>query len=125
MAGHVEVGDNARFGGTAAVHQFVKIGKHVMISGGALVRKDIPPYTKSAREPLSYVGINSVGLRRNGFSDEQIANIQEAYRYIYLKNLNTTEALNQIEANIPASEERDEILNFIKNSERGIMKGLS
>lgn len=125
MAGHVEVGDYARFGGTAAVHQFVKIGKHVMISGGALVRKDIPPYTKSAREPLGYVGINSVGLRRSGFSEEQISQIQEAYRYIYLKNLNTSEALTQIEINLPASSERDEIVNFIRNSERGIMKGLS
>ena len=125
IAGHVEIGDFTVMGGLSAVHQFGKIGKHVMISGGTLVRKDIPPYTKSAREPLGYVGINSVGLRRSGFSEEQISQIQEAYRYIYLKNLNTSDALTQIEINLPASSERDEIVNFIRNSERGIMKGLS
>ncbi len=125
MAGHVEVGDFARFGGTAAVHQFVKIGRNVMISGGALIRKDIPPYTKSAREPLGYVGVNSVGLRRSGYTEQQISQIQEVYRYIYLKGLNNNDALIQIEINLNASPERDEILNFIRNSERGIMKGLS
>lgn len=123
MAGHVNLGDFAIIGGSSAVHQFANIGRHVMISGGSLVRKDVPPFTKSGREPLTYAGINSVGLKRRGFTDERIAEIQEVYRYVYLKGLNNQDALTQIEANIQASPERDEIINFIQNSERGIMKG--
>jgi UDP-N-acetylglucosamine acyltransferase len=94
-----------------------------MISGGSLVRKDVPPFTKSGREPLTYAGINSIGLKRRGFTDERIAEIQEVYRYVYLKGLNNQDALTQIKANIQASPERDEIITFIQNSERGIMKG--
>ena len=123
MAGHVNLGDFAIIGGSSAVHQFANIGRHVMISGGSLVRKDVPPFTKSGREPLSYAGINSIGLKRRGFTDERIAEIQEVYRYVYLKGLNNQDALMQIEANIQASPERDEIITFIQNSERGIMKG--
>jgi UDP-N-acetylglucosamine acyltransferase len=123
MAGHVNLGDFAIIGGSSAVHQFANIGRHVMISGGSLVRKDVPPFTKSGREPLSYAGINSIGLKRRGFTDERIAEIQEVYRYVYLKGLNNQDALMQIEANIQASPERDEIIAFIQNSERGIMKG--
>lgn len=123
MAGHVTVGNYAIIGGSSAIHQFSKIGAHCMISGGSLVRKDVPPYTKSGREPLTYAGINSVGLRRRDFSDERIADIQEIYRYVYLKGLNINDALTQIEANISVSPERDEILEFIRSSERGIMKG--
>jgi UDP-N-acetylglucosamine acyltransferase len=123
MAGHVNLGDFAIIGGSSAVHQFANIGRHVMISGGSLVRKDVPPFTKSGREPLTYAGINSIGLKRRGFTDERIAEIQEVYRYVYLKGLNNQDALTQIEANIPSSPERDEIITFIQNSERGIMKG--
>ena len=123
MAGHVNLGDFAIIGGSSAVHQFANIGRHVMISGGSLVRKDVPPFTKSGREPLTYAGINSIGLKRRGFTDERIAEIQEVYRYVYLKGLNNQDALTQIKANIQASPERDEIITFIQNSERGIMKG--
>jgi len=123
MAGHVTVGDFAIIGGSTAIHQFASIGRHVMISGGSLVRKDVPPFTKAGREPLSYAGINSVGLRRREFNDEQVNEIQEIYRYVYLKGLNNQEALVQIESNIPKSEYRDEIIDFIRHSERGIMKG--
>ncbi|MEN9959616.1 MAG: Acyl-[acyl-carrier-protein]--UDP-N-acetylglucosamine O-acyltransferase [Bacteroidota bacterium] len=123
MAGHVTVGDFAIIGGSSAIHQFASIGRHVMISGGSLVRKDVPPFTKAGREPLSYAGINSVGLRRREFNDSQVAEIQDIYRYVYLKGLNNQEALIQIEANIPKSAHRDEIVDFIRNSERGIMKG--
>lgn len=125
LAGHVNIDDWAIVGGLSAIHQFVNIGCHVMISGGALVRKDVPPFTKAAREPLSYVGINSIGLRRRGFSSKQISQIQNIYRIIYLKNLNVTQAVNYIEADIPATSERDEVLNFISKSSRGIMKGYS
>ena len=123
MAGHVTVGSHAIIGGSSAIHQFCKIGAHCMISGGSLVRKDVPPFTKSGREPLTYAGINSIGLRRRDFTDERIAEIQEIYRYVYLKGLNINESLIQIEAKLPASPERDEILEFIRTSERGIMKG--
>ena len=123
FAGHVQVDDYVIFGGTCAVHQFVKIGSHAYIGGGALVRKDVPPFTKAAREPLSYAGINSVGLRRRGYTNQQINEIQEAYREIYLRGKNNTEALERIEMEFPVSKERDEIINFIRNSTRGIMKG--
>lgn len=123
LAGHVTMGEFAIIGGSSAVHQFAHIGRHVMISGGSLVRKDVPPFTKAGREPLSYAGINSIGLRRREFNDEQVAEIQETYRYIYLKGLNNQDAIAQIEQHIPASAHRDEIVNFVRDSERGIMKG--
>lgn len=123
LAGHIEVQDFAFIGGASAVHQFVSIGAHSIISGGSLVRKDVPPYTKAGREPLSYVGINSVGLRRRGFSSEQINEIQGIYRTIFLKKLNISRALDIIETEREPTEIRDEILDFIRNSNRGVMKG--
>lgn len=123
LAGHIEIQDFAFIGGTSAVHQFVKIGAHALISGGSLVRKDVPPYTKAAREPLSYCGINTVGLRRRGYSNEKINEVQEIYRHVYLKGLNNSKALDIIELEMPISRERDEIINFIRSSDRGIMKG--
>jgi UDP-N-acetylglucosamine acyltransferase len=123
VAGHVVIGESAILGGATLVHQFVHIGRHAMISGGSLVRKDVPPYTKAAREPLSYEGVNSIGLRRRNFTPEKIAEIQEIYRILYVRGLNNAKALSHIEANMSASPERDEILQFIKASDRGIMKG--
>ncbi|MFV0366695.1 MAG: acyl-ACP--UDP-N-acetylglucosamine O-acyltransferase [Mangrovibacterium sp.] len=123
LAGEVHVDDWAIVGGTTAVHQFVHIGKHAMISGGSLVRKDVPPFIKVGREPLSYAGVNSIGLRRRNFSNDKIREIQDIYRYIYQKDLNTTQAIEFIEAEVPASAERDEVLQFIKSSERGIIRG--
>jgi UDP-N-acetylglucosamine acyltransferase len=123
LAGHVTVGEAAILGGAALVHQFVKIGKHSMISGGCLVRKDVPPYTKAAREPLSYEGVNSIGLRRRGFTNEQINAIQDIYRILFVKGFNTASAIKLIETEIAASRERDEILQFVRESDRGIMKG--
>lgn len=123
LGGHVTIGDYAILGGHTAVHQFVNIGEHTMISGGSLARKDIPPYAKAAREPLSYVGINSIGLRRRGFSAEKINEIQDIYRILYIRGYNTTQALSLIEIEFPATYERDVILDFIRNSDRGIMRG--
>lgn len=123
IAGHVSIDDWAIVGGSSAVHQFVKIGMHAMVSGGSLVRKDVPPFTKAAREPLSYAGVNSLGLRRRGFSSDSISHIQEVYRYLFLNSMNNSRALEEIEVNLPATKERDEILNFIRSSERGVMKG--
>ncbi len=123
LAGHIVIDHYAIVGGLSAVHQYVNIGTHVMISGGSLVRKDVPPYTKAARDPLSFVGINSIGMRRRGYSNEKINEIQDIYRVLYLKNYNVSQALAYIEAEMRATPERDEILSFIAKSDRGIMKG--
>ena len=123
LGGHVNIGDYAIIGGLSAIHQFVSIGKHTMVSGGSLVRKDVPPYIKAAREPLSFVGINSIGLRRRGFADDKIKEIQDIFRILYQNNNNHTQALLKIETEIDASPERDEIISFVQNSGRGIMKG--
>ena len=125
LGGHVKIGDFAIIGGLSAVHQFASIGKHSMVSGGSLVRKDVPPYVKAAREPLSFVGINSIGLRRREFSDTKIKEIQDIFRILYQKNFNNTQAILKIETEIDASPERDEIISFVQNSGRGIMKGFN
>ena len=123
LAGHVTIDNWGIVGGGSLVHQFVTIGAHSFISGGSLVRKDVPPFTKAAREPLGYAGINSVGLRRRGYSNQTINHIQEIYRYLYLKGFNRGDSLSKIEAELPASEERDIIIQFVQESTRGIMKG--
>lgn len=122
MAGHVTMADYAWIAGFTAIHQFVKIGQHAFIAGGSLVRKDVPPYIKAVRNPLSYGGVNSVGLKRRGFSLEKINQILDIYRIIYNKGLNTSKALEFIEEEMAASDERDEIIGFIRDSERGIIK---
>ncbi|MDE6468745.1 MAG: acyl-ACP--UDP-N-acetylglucosamine O-acyltransferase [Muribaculaceae bacterium] len=123
LAGEVVVDDFAVIGGGSLIHQFCHIGSHVMLQGGALVNKDIPPFIKAAREPISYAGINSVGLRRRNFSSETIREIQEIYRYLYLSGLNISDAIERIEAELPATNERDEILLFVRNSKRGVVRG--
>ena len=123
LAGHVTVGNHVILAGMTAVHQFCTIGQHAFITGGSLVRKDVPPFVKGAREPMSYVGINSIGLRRRGFKSEKIREIQNIYRILYQKSFNNTQAARLSEAEMEATNERDEILQFIKNSKRGIMKG--
>lgn len=123
VAGEVVIDNYAVIGGGALIHQFSHIGQHVMLQGGALVNKDIPPYVKAGRNPISYAGINSIGLRRRNFTNEQIREIQEIYRYLYLSGLNNTEAIERIEAELPASNERDEIIMFVRNSKRGIIRG--
>lgn len=122
LAGEVVVDDYAIIGGGTLVHQFSHIGVHVMIQGGSKINKDIPPYIIAARDPIAYCGINSIGLNRRGFSANQIHTIQDAYRMIYQDALMTAKALEQIEATLPQSEERDTILNFVRNSERGIVR---
>ena len=123
IAGEVVIDDFAIVGGGTLIHQFCHIGVHVMIQGGALVNKDIPPYVKAAREPISYAGINSIGLRRRNFTNEQIRDIQDTYRYLYLYGYNNSDAIEDIEAELPATPERDEIILFVRNSKRGIIKG--
>ncbi len=123
LAGEVIIDDFAILSGGVLVHQFVNIGGHVIIQGGSKVPKDVPPYVMTGREPISYMGINTVGLRRRNFTDEQIRDLQEVYRYIYQKGYNTTEAIGRIEKELPVSKERDYVLSFIKNSKRGIIRG--
>ncbi len=123
LAGHIEVGDFAVLGGLTAVHQFVKIGQHAMVGGGSLVRKDIPPFVKAAREPISYAGVNSIGLRRRGFTEEQVHCIQDIYRVLFVKGNNTTQAIKAIKDSIADCKEKEQILTFIASSTRGLMKG--
>jgi UDP-N-acetylglucosamine acyltransferase len=123
LAGHITVHDYAIIGGLCAIHQFVTIGAHTLISGGSLVRKDVPPYTRAAREPLAYVGINSIGLRRRSFPVDAIKIIQDSYRILFASGLSVSDAIQEIESEIPGSEYKDQILIFIKTSKRGLMKG--
>ena len=123
LAGHINIGDFAIIGGMSALHQFVRIGSHSILSGGSLVGKDVPPYCKAARYPLSFSGINSVGLKRRGFSVEKVRELQGIYRVLFLSKYNTTQALSLLEADFQVTDERDEIIDFIRASHRGIMKG--
>jgi len=124
IAGEVEIDDHAIISAGILIHQFVRLGAHIMVQGGSKVGKDVPPFVKAGREPLSYAGVNSIGLRRREFTDEQVRTIEETYRRLYLKGFNITQAIEQIEAEMPISKERDEILNFVKASKRGIIPGL-
>ena len=123
LAGEVEVDNWAIVSPGSLVHQFVRIGAHVMIQAGTRTGKDIPPFAMAGREPVSFTGINSIGLRRRGFTNETIYAIQEVYRIIYQRGLNISDALEFVLANLPASKERDEIILFIKASKRGIIRG--
>ena len=123
IAGEVEIDDFAILSGSVLVHQFTRISQHVMIQGGSRVGKDIPPYTLIGRDPIAYCGINIVGLRRRGFTNQQVFLIQDIYRTLYTRGLNNTDALLAIETEYEASKERDLILNFIKSSKRGIVRG--
>lgn len=122
LAGEVQVDDFAVIGGGTLIHQFTHLGSHVMIQGGSRINKDIPPYVKAGRDPIAYTGINSIGLRRRNFTNDQIRDIQEIYRYLYLSRLNVSDAVDRIEAELPATKERDEIIEFIRNSKRGIVR---
>lgn len=125
LAGHIEIFDFAILGGLTAVHQFTKVGAHTMIGGGSLVSKDVPPFIKAGREPLMYEGVNVIGLGRRGFDKDQIDRMHEIYRYMFVKHRNISKALEAIENELPDSNERKEILQFVSTSERGLIKGLS
>ena len=122
IAGEVRIDDAAVIGGGSLIHQFCHIGRNIMLQGGALVNKDIPPFVKAAREPISYVGINSVGLHRNHFTDEEIRIINDVYRVLYLSDLNITNAVKLVRDTCAASPLRDEIIDFIEHSERGVIR---
>lgn len=122
LAGHVNVGDYAIIGGLAGASQFAKIGAHTYIAGQSAISKDVPPFIKAGKSPLSFAGVNSVGLKRRGFSQEAINSIMDIYRIIFYRNLNTTQALSAIEDELPAIPEREQIVSFIRESSRGIIK---
>jgi len=122
LAGHVEIGDYGIISGLSAVHQFVKIGAHVMIGGGAMVRKDVPPFITAAGEPLAYAGVNSVGLKRRNFAQEDIHEIQNLYRTMYQSGMNISQAVNQIKETHPNRPLADSILSFIEQSDRGLIR---
>ena len=123
IAGHVEIDSHAIIGGLSAIQQFSKIGKFSMISGGSLVRKDVPPYIKVAKEPLRFIGINKIGLERNKFKKEQIDNISSMFRILFQEGNNISKAIELIEKNKENCNEKEEIIKFIKNSKIGIVKG--
>lgn len=124
LAGHVEVEDWAIIEGQVGVQQFTRIGKHSFIAGGSLVRKSVPPYIRAAREPLSYIGVNKIGLERRQFDAETITRIHDIYRILFVKGLNISNAIEVIEEEIPPCEERHQILNFIRETEeKGILRG--
>lgn len=125
LAGHVTIDDWAILEGNVAVQQFLHIGAHSFIAGASLVRKNVPPFVKAAREPLSYVGVNVVGLRRRGFKDEAITRIEDIYREIFVRNTNVDRAVQYVEQSLPPSPERGLILDFIRSSPKGIMRGLT
>jgi UDP-N-acetylglucosamine acyltransferase len=125
LAGHITIEDSAILEGLVAVQQFVHIGAHSFVTGGSLVRKNVPPYVKAAREPLSYIGVNSVGLRRRGFSNEIVLQIEDIYRTIYVRGHNVSNALNIVEQEAPASPEKELIIKFIRDSKDGIIRGIT
>ncbi|MBZ0205777.1 MAG: acyl-ACP--UDP-N-acetylglucosamine O-acyltransferase [Flavobacteriales bacterium] len=125
LAGHVTIDDWAILEGNVAVQQFIQIGAHSFIAGASLVRKNIPPYVKAAREPLSFVGVNVVGLRRRGFADDAVTRIEDIYREIFVRNTNLERAVQNVEQQFKDSPERALIVDFIRNSPKGIMRGLT
>ncbi|MEJ7609903.1 MAG: acyl-ACP--UDP-N-acetylglucosamine O-acyltransferase [Ferruginibacter sp.] len=125
LAGHVEIGDYAIIGGLAGAAQFVRVGAHTYVVGDSVINKDVPPFIKAGRSPLSFVGVNTVGLQRRGFSTDTINSISEVYRYFYAKGLNITQALAFAGEEIPAGTEKDMILSFIQESRKGIIKILN
>ena len=124
ITGHVVVEDWAILEGLVGAQQFIRIGAHSFLAGGTLVRKNVPPYCKAAREPISYIGVNSVGLMRRGFSKEVIQQIEDIYRIIFVRGYNMTKALEAVEAECPDTKERKQILDFIRESKDGIIRGI-
>lgn len=123
IAGHVTVEDWVIIEGVVAVQQFVRIGQHAFVAGGSLVRKNIPPFVKVAREPLSYIGVNAIGLRRRGFADEFVRAVEDIYRTLYVTGGNMSQALKVAELELPVSDAKETILDFIRASDKGIVRG--
>ena len=124
LAGHIVVEDDVTIAGLCAVQQFMRIGAHSFIAGSSLVRKSVPPFTRVAREPLTYMGVNSVGLSRKGYSQDTINEIQDIYRTLYLRKLNVSDAITVIKSEFSPSAVRDQILTFVEDQAvKGIVRG--
>jgi UDP-N-acetylglucosamine acyltransferase len=124
LSGHVEIDDFAILEGKVAAQQFAKIGAHAFVGGASLIRKDIPPFIKAAREPLTFAGVNSVGLRRRGYSDEQVREIEDIYRLLYVQNNNISKGIEAILEQVPESDLRNQIVGFVQSSDKGIIRGM-
>ncbi len=124
LAGHIEIDDYAILEGLVAVQQFVKIGAHAFVTGGSLVRKNVPPYVKAAREPLAFAGVNTIGLKRRGFSDQSINQIEMIYKNLFVLNKNLGEGIQKVESDLEDSENKNHILDFIRNSEKGVIRSM-
>ncbi len=125
LSGHVTIDDYAILEGTVVAQQFVHVGAHAFIGGASLIRKDVPPYIKAAREPLTFAGVNSVGIRRRGFSDDQVREIEDIYRILYVQNNNVSKGKVAVLDTLPESTLRSQILDFIDASDKGIIRGLN
>src|SRR5690606_22483496 len=123
IAGHVVIEDFVILEGVVAVQQFIRIGAHAFIAGGSLVRKNVPPFVKAAREPLTYAGINAIGLRRRNFDQKLISEIEEIYRMIFVRGKSVSNSLKEIEEIIPDSKEKEQVIDFILASDKGIIRG--
>lgn len=124
LSGHVIIDDFAILEGKVAAQQFSHIGAHTFIGGASLVRKDIPPFIKAAREPLMFAGVNSVGIRRRGYTDEQVREIEDIYRLLYVQNNNISKGIASIKETMPDTAIRKLILDFVENSDKGIIRGM-
>ncbi len=124
LSGHVQIDDYAILEGKVAAQQFAHIGAHAFIGGASLIRKDVPPFIKAAREPLTFAGVNSVGLRRRGYSDEQVREIEDIYRILYVQNNNITKGLEAVREQMPDSPLRQMIIDFVETSDKGIIRGM-
>jgi UDP-N-acetylglucosamine acyltransferase len=124
LSGHVVIDDFAILEGKVAAQQFVHIGRHAFIGGASLVRKDVPPFIKSAREPMTFAGVNSVGLRRRGFTDDEVRTIEDVYRSIYIQSSNMSKGMQNVKETFPESALKDEIILFIESSDKGVIRGM-
>lgn len=124
LSGHVIIEDHAIIEGKAAAQQFVRIGAHSFVAGASLIRKNIPPYVRAAREPLSYAGVNAVGLRRRNFADEDIKHIEDIYRVLFVQNNNISIGLKAVEKDLPNNDFTKQVVDFVNSSEKGIIRGL-
>ena len=125
LAGHITIEDHVIIEGNAAIQQFIRIGRHSFIAGATLVRKSVPPFVKAAREPISYMGVNRVGLERRGFEKRIIDTIEEVYRLIFVHGRNVSQGMSQAMDQVPDCAERNEIIDFIAKSENGVIRGLN
>lgn len=124
LSGHCTIEDYAILEGMVAAQQFMTVGAHAFVAGASLVRKSVPPYVKCAREPLTFAGVNSIGLRRRGYTDEQVREIEDIYRIIYVLNNNMKKALDQVKETMPETPIRNQIVGFIEAEDKGVIRGM-